>query len=89
MPLSYRDIYAYPIAHSNQVEVKFALPEDVQTSKVSFYTQSGVFVQSFNTGALHTGVQKFSIYPSVRNGNYVVSLTADKYHGQTVISIQK
>lgn len=85
----YCDIYAYPIAHSNQVEVKFALPEDVQTSKVSFYTQSGVFVQSFNTGALHTGVQKFSIYPSVRNGNYVVSLTADKYHGQTVISIQK
>ena len=83
------DIHAYPVAHTNQVEVKFGLPEDVQSSKVSLYTHTGLFVQSFNIGALHSGVQKFTIYPNVKNGTYVVSLSADKYHGQTIIVIQK
>ena len=79
-------IYAYPVSNQQRFEVNFLLPEDTKQNSVCIYTQVGTPVKKFNLGELQAGKQTIQFPFDVLKGNYIVSVTADKYHGNSIIN---
>lgn len=78
-------IYATPNPFSDHVTIHFELAEDVQQAQVHIYSQSGTNVQSFSLGALKTGKHSVSLNPTVRDGVYVLGISAGHQQFRTII----
>ena len=79
---------AYPVSGTDKIEIRFLLPRDVKDGLVYLTDQSGLYVKSYNTGALNAGQQRFTISTKLKKGLYVVSMKADELHGQTTIMLK-
>lgn len=79
---------AYPVSGTDKIEIRFLLPRDVKEGLVYLTDQSGLYVKSYNTGALNAGQQRFTISTKLKKGLYIVSMEADKLHGQTTILLK-
>lgn len=79
---------AYPVSGTDKIEVRFLLPKEVKNASVYLTDQSGLYVKSYNTGALSAGQQRFTISTKLNNGLYVVRMKADELHGQTTIMLK-
>ena len=79
---------AYPISGTDKIEIRFQLPKDIKNTSVYLTDQSGLYVKSYNTGALSAGQQRFTISTKLKKGLYVVSMKADELHGQTTIMLK-
>lgn len=80
---------AFPVAGTNQIEVRFTLPENVQDATLYLTTQNGVFAKNFNLGALTAGEQRFTVSTNLNDGLYIVSMKADGLHGQTAMMLKR
>lgn len=83
------EMIAYPMANSHKIEVRFTLPNDVNSSSIYLYSQTGMFVKHYNMGALTAGKHSFIFTSDTYSGGYVVSMSAEKYHGQTAILLKR
>ena len=79
---------AYPVSGTDKIEIRFLLPKDVKNASVYLTDQSGLYVKSYNTGALNAGQQRFAISTKLKKGLYIVSMKADELHGQTTILLK-
>lgn len=79
---------AYPVSGTDKIEIRFLLPRDVKDGLVYLTDQSGLYVKSYNTGALNAGQQRFTISTKLKKGLYIVSMEADELHGQTTILLK-
>lgn len=79
---------AYPVSGTDKIEVRFLLPKDVNNASVYLTDQSGLYVKSYNTGALNAGQQRFTISTKLKKGLYVVNMKANELHGQTTIVLK-
>jgi TPR repeat protein len=83
------DISAYPVAGTNQLEVRFVLPGDVKDASIYLTMQNGMPAKSFKLGPLQAGDQRFTIPTNLNNGVYAVTLKADNRHGQTLMMLKR
>jgi len=79
---------AYPVDGTNQVEVCFKMPEDVNSASIYMSTPNGMTAKSYKLGGLQKGTHRFVISTNLKKGIYAVTLFADKYHGQTLIMLK-
>lgn len=79
---------AYPVSGTDKIEVRFLLPKEVNNASVCLTDQSGLYVKSYNTGALNAGQQRFTISTKLKKGLYVVNMKANELHGQTTIVLK-
>lgn len=79
---------AYPVSGTDKIEIRFLLPKDVKNASVYLTDQTGIYVKSYNTGALSAGEQRFTISTKLKNGLYIVSMKANELHGQTTILLK-
>lgn len=86
--LNYCYMAAYPVPGTDKIEIRFLLPKDVKNANIYLTDQSGLYVKSYNTGALSAGQQRFTISTKLKKGLYVVSMKADELHGQTTIMLK-
>lgn len=79
---------AYPVLGTDKIEIRFLLPKEVKNASVYLTDQTGLYVKSYNTGALSAGKQRFTISTKLKNGLYIVSMKANELHGQTTILLK-
>ena len=79
---------AYPVSGTDKIEIRFLLPKEIKNASIYLTDQNGLYVKSYNTGALSAGQQRFTISTKLKNGLYVVSMKADELHGQTTIVLK-
>lgn len=79
---------AYPVSGTDKIEIRFLLPRDVKNASVYLTDQSGLYVKSYNTGALNAGQQRFTISTKLKKGLYVVNMKANELHGLTTIMLK-
>lgn len=79
---------AYPVSGTDKIEIRFLLPRDVKNASIYLTDQSGLYVKSYNTGALESGQQRFTISTKLKKELYVVCMKADELHGQTTIMLK-
>lgn len=79
---------AYPVSGTDKIEIRFLLPRDVKNASVYLTDQSGLYVKSYNTGALESGQQRFTISTKLKKGLYVVNMKANELHGLTTIMLK-
>lgn len=79
---------AYPVSGTDKIEIRFLLPKEVNNASVCLTDQSGLYVKSYNTGALSAGQQRFTISTKLKKGLYVVNMKANELHGQTTIVLK-
>ena len=79
---------AYPVLGTDKIEIRFLLPKEVKNASVYLTDQTGLYVKSYNTGALSAGEQRFTISTKLKNGLYIVSMKANELHGQTTILLK-
>lgn len=79
---------AYPVLGTDKIEIRFLLPKEVKNASVYLTGQTGLYVKSYNTGALSAGEQRFTISTKLKNGLYIVSMKANELHGQTTILLK-
>jgi TPR repeat protein len=79
---------AYQVSGTDKIEIRFLLPKEIKNASVYLTDQNGLYVKSYNTGALSAGLQRFTISTKLKNGLYVVSMKADELHGQTTIVLK-
>lgn len=78
-------IYANPNPFSDHVTIHFELTEDARQAQAHIYSQSGMNVQSFALGSLKAGKQSISLSPAIRDGVYVLSVSAGVQQFRTII----
>lgn len=78
-------IYASPNPFTNNVTINFELAEDVFQAKAHIYSQSGSNVQSFSLGSLAAGKHSVSLHPNIRDGIYVLAVSANHQQLRTII----
>lgn len=83
------DLSAYPIPSTGQIEVRFILPHDVIMSSITLITQQGQTVKQYDIGTLPAGKNRLVLSPSVTDGLYIVSLSADNISSQTAILLKR
>lgn len=79
---------AYPVLGTDKIEIRFLLPKEVKNASVYLTDQTGLYVKSYNTGALNACEQRFTISTKLKNGLYIVSMKANELHGQTTIMLK-
>lgn len=79
---------AYPVSGTDKIEIRFLLHKEVKNASIYLTDQSGLYVKSYNTGALSAGQQRFTISTKLKKGLYVVNMKANEIHGQTTIMLK-